>query len=51
MMFITFRDLLGFASMGFFVTLSFAAFGAFSLLVPLMMLVLGAAAVVCSRMR
>lgn len=48
-MFITFRDLLGFASMGFVVTLFFAAFGAFTLLVPVVMIVLGAAAVFCSR--
>lgn len=50
-MFIDFRDLLGFAMTGFFVTLFFAAFGAFSLLVPAMMIVMGAAAVVCSRIR
>jgi hypothetical protein len=50
-MFVTFKDLLGFAAMGFLVTLFFAAFGAFSLLVPLMMIVLGAAAVFCGRMR
>jgi hypothetical protein len=50
-MFITFRDLLGFAVTGFFVTLFFAAFGAFSLLVPVMMIVLGATAIVCGRMR
>ncbi len=48
-MFIDFRDLLGFASIGFCVTLFFAAFGAFTLLVPVMMIVLGAAAVLCSR--
>lgn len=46
---LTFRDLLSFASVGFFVTLFFAVCGAFSLLVPLMMIVLGATAVVCSR--
>lgn len=46
---LTFRDLLSFASMGFLVTLFFAVFGAFSLLVPFMMIVLGAAAVLCSR--
>lgn len=50
-MFINFRDLLGFAVIGFFVTLFFAVFGAFSLLVPALMVVLGAAAVVCSRMK
>jgi hypothetical protein len=49
MMFITFKDLLGFAVTGFFVTIFFAAFGAFSLLVPLMMIVMGVAAVFCSR--
>jgi hypothetical protein len=48
---LTFRDLLSFASVGFLVTLFFAVFGAFSLLVPLMMIVLGAAAVFCGRMR
>jgi hypothetical protein len=51
MMFITFRDLLGFAAMGFFVTIFFAVFGAFSLLVPLMMILMGATAIVCGRMR
>ncbi len=50
-MFITFRDLLGFAVTGFFVTLFFAVFGAFAVTVPILMLVLGAAAVFCSRMR
>ena len=50
-MFIDFRDLFGFAVTGVVVTLFFAVFGAFSLLVPALMVVLGAAAVFCSRMR
>jgi hypothetical protein len=49
MMFIDFEDLLKFASTGFVVTLFFALMGAFSLLVPVMMIVLAVAAVVCSR--
>ena len=51
MTFITFRDLLGFASIGFFVTLFFAAFGALPVLIPILMVVLGTTAVLCSRMR
>jgi len=51
MMFIDFTDLLGLAGIGFLVTLFFAVFGAFSLLVPLAMVVLGATAVFCGRMR
>lgn len=51
MMFIDFRDLLGFASIGFFVTLFFAAFGALPLLIPVLMVILGATAIGCARMR
>jgi len=49
MMFINFRDLLGMAGIGFFVTLFFAVFGALSFLVPVMMIALGVTAVFCSR--
>ncbi len=49
MMFIDFRDLLGLAGIGFCITLFLAIFGAFSFLVPLMLIVLGATAVFCSR--
>ena len=49
MMFVEFRDLFGFAVTGVVVTLFFAIFGAFSLLVPVLMVVLAATAVLCSR--
>ena len=50
-MFINFRDLLGMAGIGFFVTLFFVAFGALPVLIPVLMVVLGATAVFCSRIK